>query len=99
MRAPRTLQKSSLMWCGSQARVWRVGRLWLSKPTAGTASPGVNRERRTQVMRKIILPAALALLAGAASFSSPVQAEGLETGGVSITRGGGNVNAAVGRNS
>ncbi|MBK1661536.1 hypothetical protein, partial [Paracraurococcus ruber] len=50
-------------------------------------------------MRKMILPAALALLAGAAALAPTVQAQGLETGGISITRGGGNVNAATGRQS
>ena len=51
-------------------------------------------------MRAMLLPvAALAIAAGAASFAGPAAAQGLETGGISITRGGGNVNTAAGRNS
>jgi hypothetical protein len=50
-------------------------------------------------MRAMILPVAALLLAGAASLSHPAAAQGLETGGISITRGGGNVNTAAARNS
>ena len=50
-------------------------------------------------MRAMILPVAALLLAGAASLSHPAAAQGLETGGISITRGGGNVNTAAAKNS
>ena len=71
---------------------------WLGSAASRNDTPGQgarrHRQKGTDPMRAMLLSvASLAIAAVTASFAAPAKAQGLETGGISITRGGGNVNA------